>query len=187
MYRSRLWRPSNRTSTVQVPGKYRASYGSSVTGASIYLLVMSYQLFHTEMMALTGKQHILRHFDSMTAGGIVINANPKLPILQNGFQVICNMDIRQHTNVNWIEQIGQYILIYWAGMMVLGPTGTVAVTDVGKWNAIKVKQNMNFNIILWSFEMTARIHLLTMLGIYTSSVVPGVSAPWTGAMLQAMG
>lgn len=164
---------------------------------------MSWSLFHTKCMALTGMTHVsrvqysqimssayhesvVRHFDTLTAGGRVINTSPKLPLLNQGFLATCEMNLQQHQGVNWLQQIGKYIISYWTGAIIVGPTGTVTVTSPGSWLGPPVVQNLDFNIILYTFEAAARIHIMSLTGIYVSSVVPGVTSPWSGALLQTI-
>jgi hypothetical protein len=94
--------------------------------------------------------------------------------------------MNQYNNINWVQQIGKYITQYWAGAIIIGPTGIVNVTSTGTWKAPPVKQNYDFNIILWLFEATARIHIMTLVGTYTSTVLPGVVSPWSGALFQSV-
>jgi hypothetical protein len=158
---------------------------------------MSWSLFRSKCAVLTGPQHVSRekfsdviasayhqsillHFDSMTGGGKVVNAAPKLPILYNSILAICNQNWGQHNDVNLLEQIGDPIKQYWVGLIISGPTGTVPVSNTGSWVGPKVVQNLNFNIILNAMIMSFKIHLMTLTGTYTSSVVPGVSTPWSG-------
>lgn len=175
----------------------------SLIGFPYLLLVMSWSIFHTECMALTGQKHVsrqqyaqkmsqayhncvMRHFESLTGGGVVVNTAANLPALYQGFLVTGEMNMVQHKNVNWVQQIGKYIMAYWAGAFISGPTGFVNVTYTGSWTAIPVPQNLDFNLILLAFANTARIHLLTLMGIYTSTVViipPPVTTPWSGALL----
>lgn len=163
---------------------------------------MSWSTFHVECMALTGQKHVsrtqfaarmsgayhncmLRHFDSMTAGGTAITIAAMQPILFQGFLTICEQNLNQHNGVNWAQQIGNYVIQYWTGAVIVGPIGIVNVTYPGSWIAPYVPQNLDFNLILYSIEAAARVHLATMLGIYTSTVTtPPVTTPWSGAMLQ---
>lgn len=164
---------------------------------------MSWSVFHTKCMALTGMKHVsrvqysqimssayhesvLRHFDTMTGGGVVINTSPKLLTLYNGFLSICETNMGQHNAVNWLQQVGSFIITYWTGAVITGPTGVVTVTSPGTWTAPPVVQNLDFNIILYTFEAVARVHIATLLGTYVSSVVPGVTAPWSGALLATI-
>lgn len=161
---------------------------------------MSWTVFHTECMALTGMKHVsriqysqtmanayhasvLRHFDTLTAGGTVINTSPKLAPLIQGFLQVCEQNMTHHKDVNWVQQIGPFIQQYWSGAIIIGPTGIVNVTSVGQWNAPSVKQNMDFNIILYSLEAACRVHITTLQGIYTSTVVPNLVTPWAGGFL----
>lgn len=139
---------------------------------------------YSQIMASAYHESVLRHFDTLTAGGTVINTAPKLPALVQGFLSVCEMNMGQHQGVNWLSQIGTYIITYWTGAMIIGPTGTVTVASPGSWIGPPVVQNLDFNIILYTFEAAARIHIMSLTGIYVSSVVPGVTSPWSGALLQ---
>lgn len=165
---------------------------------------MSWSLFHTECLALTGMTHVsrvqyaqrmsqayhncvMRHFDTLTAGGVVVNTVVNLPTLFQGFLQVCNQNLTHHRQVNWVQQIGRYIQLYWAGAIIVGPTGFVNVTSTGSWVSVPVVPNLDFNMILYAFEVAARIHLMTLTGIYTSTVViipPPMTTPWSGAMMQ---
>jgi hypothetical protein len=131
-------------------------------------------------------QTILLHFDSLTAGGKVVNSAPKLLPLYNGILTVCEMNIHQHNQVNFLQQLGPYIQTYWAGIIIVGPTGTVTVTSPGSFTGIPVPPNNNFNIILNAMIAAFKIHIMTLVGTYVSSVVPGVVSPWSGAMLQTI-
>jgi len=162
---------------------------------------MSWITFHTECMAITQEEHVsrekyadvvskayhncvLRHFESLTAGGTVINTAPKLPMLYNGLLAVGNQNINQHSGVDWIQQVGVHIMQYWAGALITGPTGFVNVTTMGTWATVPIVQNYDFKIILHALATACRIHMLTLIGIYTSTViVPPVVAPWSGALL----
>lgn len=164
---------------------------------------MSWSLFHTECQALTGMKHVsrvqysqilssayhncaMRHFDTMTAGGTALTQTAKQPILFNGFLSMCESNLTQHTEINWLKQIGQYVKLYWVGAIITGPTGVVTLTSTGTWSAPVIKQNLDFSIMIYSFIAAARIHLMTMTGQYVSTVLPGVVTPWSGAMLQTI-
>jgi hypothetical protein len=165
---------------------------------------MSWSTFHTECMALTGRKHVsreqysqklsqayhncvMRHFDTPTAGGTVINTAPKVPALYRGFLSICEQNLKHHKQINWIEQVGVHILQYWAGAFITGPTGFVSVTSVGSWSPIPIRQNYDFNLILRAFALTCRVHMMTLTGLYTSTVtVPPFTVPWSGGLLQTI-
>lgn len=129
---------------------------------------------------------MLQHFDLMTAGGVIINSSPKFTPLFQGILGICNQNMTAQGDVHFLQQIGKFVLTYWAGLIITGPTGVVTITGTGSWAAPYVKQNFNFQIILNTMIMAFRSHLPTLTGIYVSSVVPGVTAPWSGALLQAL-
>lgn len=162
---------------------------------------MSWSLFQTQCSVLTGPQHISviqfaqtissayhscisLHFETVTGGGLVINNAPKLPVLNQQILAQCNANLHSNSqSINLIQQIGPAFLSYWTGIIITGPTGIVNVLSPGTWNAIPVVQNNNFNIWLNAFMMTARTHIMTLTGQYISSVVPGVTTPWSGATL----
>jgi hypothetical protein len=164
---------------------------------------MSWSLFKTKCAVLTGPQHISEtqfaqtiadayhsavslHFDSMTAGGKLINNAPKLPILQQQIQMWCSMNRTTSQDVDFLKQIGPAFIQYWTLLSIIGPTGSVIVTSPGVWNNIRVTQNFDFQIILNALILSCRVHLTTLTGIYTSSVIPGVTAPWNGTMFQSL-
>lgn len=156
-----------------------------------------------ECQALTGMQHVsriqfaqklgtayhscvLRHFETLTAGGTVISTAPALAPLIQGFYATCEQNMTQHNQVDWISQVGKYILLYWAGAVIVGPTGIVNVLSTGTWVTVPVVPNTNFNIFMTTFITACRIHLTTMSGMYINTVIvpPIPPIPWTGALLQ---
>ena len=164
---------------------------------------MSWSLFKTKCNVLTGPQHISKelfaqtiadayhqavtlHFDSMTAGGKLVNNAPKLPMLYQGILSMCTANLASHQDVDFLKQIGPYFIQYWLGLIIIGPTGTVTVLNPGTWNNIKVIQNTNFEIILNALIMACRTHIMTIQGQYVSSVIPTVTAPWSGALFQSL-
>ncbi len=165
---------------------------------------MSWQLWETEMGALTGKQHvsreqysqviasayhncILRHFDSMTAGGKAIGMGGKLQPLYEGILNMCNANIGSHNQVNFVQQLQPLIMQYWAGGVIAGPTGVVTVLSPGTFISPMVSPNLDFKIILKVYGGCFRTHLATLTGTYVSSVVPGLVTPWSGGFLQTIG
>lgn len=165
---------------------------------------MSWSLFKTKCMVLTGQQHISvpqfaqtisdayhqaisLHFDSMTAGGKLVNNAPKFPILYQQILAQCNANLASQSEIHLLNQIGPFIQSYWTGLTILGPTGTVVITSPGVYVGVPVVQNLDFNIMLDMMVLTFRTHLMTLTGIYTSSVVPGLVVPtWSGALLVAL-
>lgn len=164
---------------------------------------MSWSLFKTKYLTLTGRQHVTTelfartiatayddvinlHFDSMTAGGKVINSAPKLLPFYQGILSICTQNLNTHNDVMFLQQIGIYVQAYWAGIIIVGPTGTSSVLSSGIWTPIPVKQNFNVTILLDAMIMCFRNHIMTLTGLYVSSVIPGVSSPWSGASLQTL-
>jgi hypothetical protein len=164
---------------------------------------MSWSLFKTKCMVLTGQQHISvpqfaqtisdayhqavsLHFDTMTAGGTIINNAPKFPILNQQILAQCNANLASQSEVHILNQIGPFILSYWTGLVITGPTGVVTVLSPGTWVGVPVVQNLDFNIMLNMMVTCFRTHIMTVTGQYVSSVVPGVVSPWSGALLQAL-
>lgn len=154
-------------------------------------------------MVLTGQQHVSvtqfaetissayhqsvsLHFDTMTAGGHIINSAPKYPILYNQILAQCNANLAAQSEVNLLQQIAPFIQQYYVGLQILGPTGTVVITSPGVFTGIPVVQNLDFNIMLDTMIMCFRTHITTLIGVYTSSVIPGVVSPWSGTMLQCL-
>lgn len=164
---------------------------------------MSWSLFKTKCNVLTGQQHVSKeqfaqtiasayhqcvtlHFDTMTAGGKIVNNAPKLPILNQQILAVCTANLASHADVDFLKQIGPAFVSYWIGIVISGPTGVVTVLNPGQWNNIKVPPNTNFQIILNALMLACRTHLMTLQGQYVSTVVPGVVSPWSGALLQSL-
>lgn len=164
---------------------------------------MSWSLFKTKCNVLTGPQHISKelfaqtiadayhscvslHFDTLTAGGTLVNNAPKLPLLYQGILSMCTANLSSHQDVDFLKQIGPFFVQYWVGLIITGPTGVVTVLNPGTWNNIKVVQNLDFQVILNALMVACRTHIMTIQGQYVSSVVPGVTSPWSGALLQSM-
>jgi len=154
-------------------------------------------------MVLTGQQHISvpqfaqtisdayhqavsLHFDTMTAGGVLVNNAPKFPILNQQILAQCNANLASQSEVHLLNQIGPFIQSYWTGLIITGPTGVVTVLSPGTWVGVPVVQNFDFNIMLNMMMTCFRTHIMTLTGQYVSSVVPGVVSPWSGALLQAL-
>lgn len=167
---------------------------------------MSWKLYQASMGVLTGIQHVshtqfadvmsksyhecvLRHFDALTAGGVVVGADAKLQPLKEGILSVCEANLGTHDDVNMLEQITPYIYEYWAGLAIIGPTGVVAITGTGNYIAPKCPQNFNFNIILNNYMLPSfRCHIATLVGVYTSTVIltPLLVLPWSGGFLQTI-
>lgn len=164
---------------------------------------MSWSVFKAKCNVLTGNQHVSKelfaqtisdayhtcvsmHFETLTAGGVLVNNAPKLPVLYQQIESICTANLASHEDVDFLKQIGPFFISYWTGLAIAGPTGTVAVTSPGTWQNIKVVQNFDFQIILNALMISCRTHLTTLSGIYTSTVLPGVVSPWAGSLLVAL-
>lgn len=167
---------------------------------------MSWQLFRSSMGVLTGNQHVshdqfsdvlsksyhecvLRHVDMMTGGGAVIGADSKLKPLKEGILSICEQNLSSGGDPHFLEQLTPFLYAYWAGLTVIGPIGVVAITGTGTYTSPKVVQNLDFNIILTHMVTSYRVHISTLIGIYTSTVIltPLLVCPWSGGSLQTMG
>lgn len=164
---------------------------------------MSWSLFKTKCMVLVGGTHISipqfaqtiadayhqavsLHFDSMTAGGRIVNNSPKFPILYQQILQQCQANNTQNNQIQFIQQLAPYIINYWVGLSIIGPTGSVAVLNPGTFVGVPVVQNTNFNIMLDAMVMSFRTHIMTITGVYVSSVVPGVTSPWSGTLLTCL-
>ena len=164
---------------------------------------MSWSLFKTRCNVLTGNQHVSKelfaktisnayhecmslHFDTMSAGGKLTNNSPKVLPLYQGILSMCTANLASHQDVDFLKQIGPYFIQYWTGLIIIGPTGTSTVFNPGAWTNVKVVQNFNFQIIMNALIVACRTHIMTLQGQYVSSVVPGVTSPWSGALLQSM-
>lgn len=154
-------------------------------------------------MVLTGQQHVSveqfartitdayhqtmsLHFDTMTGAGQLRNNAPKKPILYGQFLARCNANLASHSEIHILNQIGPMVQSYFGGLVILGPLGTVTITSPGVWTGIPVVQNMNFNIMLTAMITCFKIHIMTLQGIYVSSVVPGVTSVWSGTLFQTL-
>lgn len=126
------------------------------------------------------------HFDSMTAMGVLTNNAPKLPILTQQILTIAESNRQTTADIDFLQQIGPAFVAYHAGGIIIGPTGTTTITSPGNWSNLKVPPNTNFQVILSNLEMACRTHLMTLVGVYVSSVVPSVTSPWSGALFQSM-
>lgn len=164
---------------------------------------MSWTLFKTRCNVLTGSPHVTTqlfantlatayhecmtlHFDSITAGGKLINNAPKLPLLQQSILTFAETNRQAAVDVDFLKQLGPSFITYWTGLIIVGPTGTVTVLNPGQFNNLKVPPNTDFQIILNNLIMACRTHIMTVTGQYVSSVVPGVTSPWAGALFQSM-
>lgn len=164
---------------------------------------MSWSLFKTKCNVLTGQQHVSKeqfaqtiasayhqcvslHFDTMTGGGKIVNNAPKLPILNQQILAVCTANLASHADVDFLKQIGPAFVNYFVGIVITGPTGVVTITSPGQWNNVKVPQNLDFQIILNALIISCRTHIMTLQGQYVSSVVPGVTSIWSGALFQSL-
>jgi len=164
---------------------------------------LSWSLFKTKCAVLTGPQHISKeqfaftiadayhqavtlHFDTLTAGGVLVNNAPKFPILYQNILTQCNANLLSQSEVHILNQIGPFIQSYWVGLIITGPTGIVNVLSPGTWIGLPIVQNFDFNIILNAMITCFRTHIMTLTGQYTSTVVPGVISPWSGALFQSL-
>ncbi len=164
---------------------------------------MSWSLFKTQCNVLTGNPHVTTqlfastianayhtcmslHFDSMTAGGVLTNNAPKVTVLEQSILQFCELNRQSAADVDLLQQIGPSFILYWTGLIFTGPTGTNTVVSPGTWSNVKTPPNTNFQIILTNLEMACRTHIMTIVGTYVSSVVPGVVTPSSGAAFLCM-
>lgn len=159
---------------------------------------MSWSLFKTQCNVLTGNPHVTTqlfastianayhscmslHFDSMTGAGVLTNNAPKLQILQQSILQYCELNRQSTADVDLLQQLGPSFILYWTGLIFVGPLGTNTVVSPGTWANVKTPPNTNFQIILTNLEMACRTHIMTITGLYVSSVVPGLTSPSSGA------
>jgi len=164
---------------------------------------VSWSLFKTQCNVLTGNPHVTTqlfastianayhscmslHFDSMTGGGVLTNNAPKLPVLEQSILQYCELNRQSTADVDLLQQLGPSFILYWTGLIFAGPLGTNTVVSPGQWSNVKTPPNTNFQIILTNLEMACRTHLMTITGLYVSSVVPGVTSPSSGALFQCL-
>lgn len=164
---------------------------------------MSWSVFKAKCNVLTGNPHVTKelfaqtiadayhtcvslHFDSLTAGGKLTNNAPKLPILNQQILAVCTANLASHQDVDFLKQIGPAIIAYWSGLVIIGPTGTTTIVSPGVWQNAKVPPNTDFQVILNAFMIAARTHIISLTGIYVSSVVVGVTSPWNGSLFQSL-
>ena len=164
---------------------------------------MSWSVFKAKCNVLTGNPHVTidlfadtiagayhdcvsLHFDTLTGGGQLTNNQPKKPILSQQIKSFCEINRNTTNSVELLQQIGPAMVSYWVGLIITGPVGFVTITSPGTWSHIPTPPNTNFQIILNNFMLCARTHIMTLTGIYTSTTVPGVTSPWSGALLQSL-
>jgi hypothetical protein len=163
---------------------------------------MSFQLFKTELKAKLGIQHsdraklarVLalgydklanRHFDIITGGGKLIASSVRVPALQIGIQTVLERNLASSTRINFFNDISPFIKSYWAGMLIIGGTGQVIISNTGVFKGPPVVENNSIDIWLNIFQGVASIHLLTMTGTYTNYYT-GVTVPWSSASLKSI-
>lgn len=161
---------------------------------------MSYSLFKTEIMALTGMQHVsrmqfaqvvgnaynnlvLRCFETLSGGGQFLAAAGGVGALINGIHSITEQNLQQHNNIDFFNQIAPFIYTYWAGQPCIGPLGVVTVTSPGTFQGPIVPQNFDATIFINIFQGVVATHLLTLQGTYVNSIT-GVTTPWSGVTLM---
>ena len=163
---------------------------------------MSWSIFRTRCLALTGRQHVkppqfartvanayhqsvIRHLDTVTGGGRVLGTTPA-PLYAGLLKVMYQNLNSNSKAVSLISQLQPYIYAYWAPAFIVGRIGVVKITGTGKYTGLYVAQNFDFNIILNHMIYTFAIHMKTLTGIYTSTALPSVTTPWSGAALVSL-
>lgn len=165
---------------------------------------MSWSLFQSKCMVLTGPTHISvpqfaqtiadayhqavsLNFESLTGGGRIINNAPKYPVLYQGILSVCQANTQTHQGVQLLQQIGPHIISYWTGIFIQGPLGFVNVLSPGAWVGLPIPPNTNFNVLLQMMITCFRTHIMTLTGTYTSTVIaPPPVTPWSGALLISL-
>lgn len=167
---------------------------------------MSWQLAYTKCLALTGKQHITiekfadvlagayddvakLHMDVITGTSVSAFIDPgRKQLLKQGIITEMNKNLLGgDNNTNLLQQFAPYIQQYWAGIQLIGPNGIVSITYPGIWINPWIKQNNNFIIMVVAFIVCAVLQILTMVGIYASTIIPGLVSPWSGLSLRTFG
>lgn len=160
---------------------------------------MSYNLFRTELKSKLYKQHdsktkfastlataydkfVNRHFDTMTGGGKPIGSSARIPMLQQGFQIMFTKNLFSEGRINFFSQMAPFFKAYWAGMVITGPTGIVVVTGTGFFQGPIVIENNSIDIFLNILQGCVAVHMMTMFGTYTNYYT-GLTFPWTSALL----
>lgn len=161
---------------------------------------MSFQLLKTELKLKLGKQHddrtklakalatgydklVNRHFDIITGGGKPIATTARVPALQIGIQSVLLKNLTSETRVNFFNDIAPYIKAYWAGMLIIGGTGQVIISNTGVFKGPPVVENNTIDVWLNILQGVIAVHLVTMTGTYTNYYT-GATIPWSSASLK---
>lgn len=167
---------------------------------------MSWSLMFTQCWALTGVRHVSkeifastiadsyhgcvrRHLDTISGLPMGFIGEDKRNLLYEEILKICDENSNSVGDKNFLQQMGPIITKYWEDMIIDGPYGSVVIMFPGIWIAPPIKQNLNFSIMAAMFVLVSKIHLMTIVGVFTSLLKgpngePLIIAPWAGASLQ---
>jgi len=127
---------------------------------------------------------ISRHMEIITGGGSVIGMPAGLPALQAGLQTIFLQSWTSQTTMqSQFNMWAPYIYTAWAGQMIVGPTGFVAVLNTGSWAGPPIPQNLDPRLWLDVLIAVITTHIISLSGTYTNYFT-GMTTPWSGALLQ---
>lgn len=165
---------------------------------------MSYTLFKLELLSNLVPSHssttkqassiaraydniVSRHFEVLTGAGRVTGSSARVPILQNGFQSVFDLNRKAGFNkLNIWTMMSPFIYSYWAGMMGNGPLGMFTVTFPGVFRGPVIPESVSYEAWLNIFCAVAYTHILTLAGIALITALPvPITVPWSGVLLLA--
>ena len=130
---------------------------------------------------------IKRHVDVMSTGTqYSTTPDPIIQVLDIWTTLNSMSPPSVAANVNFLDQLKFVIPIYWIGGVITGPLGVTNVLFPGLWLPVDLSANTNFMVMLGKISQLARLHLLTMFGLYTNSAT-GIVLPWSGGSLLTVG
>lgn len=125
---------------------------------------------------------VLRHFETLTGGGIVVAAPVGLPGLIQGIYSITEQNLHQHNDVNFFDQIAPFIYTYWIGQTMPGSLGIATVTGTGNFSGPIPPKNFDAVIFVNILIGVVATHILTLTGTYLNYYT-GATTPWSGGTL----
>lgn len=165
---------------------------------------MSWEVFKSEVLTLSGNPHVTeqlfastvanaynscmsRHIETLSGGGAMIGLSARTPILEQSILSRIQQNVQSHQEINIIEQIGPYIQNYWKGATYIGPAGSGVITSTGTWTPTPLPKNLDFRVFVNAFVISARAHILSMVGVHTMFTPPGATVPWSGVYYTPVG
>ncbi len=124
-----------------------------------------------------------RHFDIITGGGKPIALSARMPALRMGIESVLLKNLTSETRINFFNDISPYIKAYWSGVMIIGGTGQVVISNTGVFKGPPVVENNSIDIFLNILQGVIAVHMVTMSGTYTNYYT-GVTIPWSSASLK---